>query len=505
MLAFLKNNNQAKLLKLRQLIVSPLFLLMAGCAAVGPDYKQPEFETPDAWENAVINEINSAPSPLEYWWTTFDDSELNSLIERAKQANPDLHIALARISEAQAFNRIAGGDKYPDLNLDASFQRRKVSEDITGGLFANNPSSNWSAGLATSWEIDVFGRVTRSIEATEADVGASIEDYRDVMVSLYAQVAINYINVRTVQQRLKYAQSNVNSQRETLEIVQYRFEAGLVPKFDVAQSKYNLANTETLIPELIPLLESALNQLAILLGQIPGSLDKDLSQDTGIPLPKTELALAPPAELLRRRPDIRQAERQVAAQSARIGVATAELYPQFSLIGALTLGASEFDNLADSDSVGWALIPGVRWNLFSAGKVEGLIDVEEARTKQAVINYEKTVLDALAEVETTMVALRQERLRSEKLSEAVDASQESVDLVSTSYLAGLTDFQSLLDSQRSLFNQQDRLVESQGQAVINFINLNRALGGGWSTDDPVLVDEVSKNDQQTVSENKEEN
>ncbi|RLA05727.1 MAG: hypothetical protein DRQ47_00425 [Gammaproteobacteria bacterium] len=504
MLVLSKNNNRENF-KLRQCIVPLLFLLMTGCAAVGPDYKEPEFEAPDAWENVVINEVNSDSSPLEEWWITFDDPELDSLLKRAREANPDLRIAVQRIAEAQAFNRIAGGDRYPDLNLDASFQRSKLSEDLTGGLFANNPSNIWSAGLATSWEVDVFGRVRRSIEATEADLGASIEDYRDVMVSLYAQVAINYINVRTLQQRLQYAQSNVNSQRETLEVVRYRFEAGLVPKFDVAQSRYNLANTETLIPELIPLLEQALNQLAILLGQIPGSLDKELSQESEIPVPKTELALAMPADLLRRRPDIRQAERQVAAQSARIGVATADLYPQFSLTGALTLGASEFSNLANSDSVGWSLVPGVRWNLFSAGKVEGLIDVEEARTKQAVINYEKIVLNALAEVETNMVALRQEGLRAEKLSEAVDASQESVELVSTSYLAGLTDFQSLLDSQRSLFSQQDRLVASQGQAVINFINLNRALGGGWSIDDPVLAEELRKNDQQTDTDNKEEN
>ncbi|RKZ97249.1 MAG: hypothetical protein DRQ46_05435 [Gammaproteobacteria bacterium] len=182
-------------------------------------------------------------------------------------------------------------------------------------------------------------------------------------------------------------------------------------------------------------------------------------------------------------------------------MATAALYPEFSLTGVLTLGASEFGDLAESSSVGWSFVPGVRWNLFSGGKIEGLIDVEESRTKQAIIRYEKTVLDALAEVETTMVSLNQERLRAEKLSEAVDASQESVELVSTSYLAGLTDFQSLLDSQRSLFNQQDRLVESQGQAVVNFINLNRAFGGGWSLDDPVLINHA----QAVATENKKEN
>ncbi|RKZ86676.1 MAG: hypothetical protein DRQ39_05430 [Gammaproteobacteria bacterium] len=500
MVVFSSNNNQMKWFKLRWFIALALFLLLAGCAAVGPDYKEPEIATPDAWENTIIKEVDSGAS-LEQWWTIFNDPKLDSLLERAKQANPDLRLAVERIDEARAFSRIAGSNRYPDLNAQASFDRTKVSESLGGGLFASNPSNTLSVGLASSWEIDVFGRVRRTIEAAEADVDASVEDYRDVMVSLYAQVAIHYVNIRTLQQRIKYAQSNIKSQRETLDIVQFRFDAGLVPKFDVTQSTYNLANTETLIPELIPILERSLNQIAILLGQTPGSLDKELSQDAVIPAPTIDVAFAPPAELLRQRPDIRQAEREVAAQSARIGVATAALYPEFSLTGVLTLGASEFGDLAESSSVGWSFVPGVRWNLFSGGKIEGLIDVEESRTKQAIIRYEKTVLDALAEVETTMVSLNQERLRAEKLSEAVDASQESVELVSTSYLAGLTDFQSLLDSQRSLFNQQDRLVESQGQAVVNFINLNRAFGGGWSLDDPVLINHA----QAVATENKKEN
>ena len=471
--------------------LASLLALMVGCAAVGPDYKEPEIVTPDAWTNVVIEDVNSNAA-LEQWWTTFDDPMLDSLLERAKEANPDLLIAIERIDEARAFSRIAGGDRYPDLNAGASFERARNSESLNIGAFGANPANTWSTGLSTRWEVDVFGRVCRTIESAEANVGVSIEDYRDVMVSLYAQVAIHYVDIRTLQQRIKYAQSNIKSQRATLDVVQSRFDAGLVPQYDVAQSKYNLANTETLIPELIPLLEFSLNELAILLGEAPGSLDKELWLEASIPTPNIDMAITPPAELLRQRPDIRQAERQVASQTAKVGVATAALYPEFSLAGALTLGATDFGDLGDSDSIGWSFLPGVRWNLFSGGSVQGRIDVEESRTKQTIIQYEKTVLDALAEVETQMVSVNQERLRSAKLAEAVAASQESVDLVSTSYLAGLTDFQSLLDSQRSLFNQQDRLVASQGQAVIDFIDLNRALGGGWSLNDPVLVEQVQQ-------------
>lgn len=220
-------------------------------------------------------------------------------------------------------------------------------------------------------------------------------------------------------------------------------------------------------------------------------------EGSGIPSPDINIAISPPAELLRRRPDIRQAERAVAAQTARIGVATAELYPEFSLGGALTLQASELGNLFESNSLGWSLAPGVRWNLFSGGKIEGNIQVQESKTDQAVNNYHATILNALAEVETTMVRMRQDELLTQKLGEAVAASQHSVDLTSISYLAGLVTFQSLLDSQRSLFAQQDDFAKSQGQQIIDFIDLNRALGGGWSLSDPIPV----KNDTQ-FKENK---
>lgn len=474
-----------------------LTLVLAGCAAVGPDYKKPEFDAPDAWKTVVINEVSSASSPLESWWESFNDPVLDSLIIRAKQANFNLRTAVLRIVEAQAFLRISTGDRYPQLGADGGFQRSKTPESLVGPSFLNNPSSVWSAGLSTSWEIDVFGRVRRSIEASEADLDASIEDYRDVMVTLYAQVASLYVELRTTQQRLEYANENINNQKETLKIAQARYDAGLVSEADVAQAKYNLANTETLVPQLIPSLENALNQLAILLGQAPGTLDKELLEGFGIPSPDMNIAIAPPAELLRRRPDIRQAERTVAAQTARIGVATADLYPEFSLGGALTLQASELGNLFESNSLGWSLAPGVRWNLFSGGKIEGNIQVQQSKTDQAINNYHATVLNALAEVETTMVRMRQDQLLTQKLAEAVAASQHSVDLTSISYVAGLVTFQGLLDSQRSLFSQQDELAKSQGQQVVDFIDLNRALGGGWSLSDPIPV----KNDTQS-KENK---
>jgi len=454
-------------------------LLIGGCT-VGPDYEQPEFQLPDAWANAAAEDIQGDRPVIVDWWSAFGDAQLDTYIVKARRANLDLAAAVGRINEARAYYQIAGGQYWPQIAADGSFTRTEVAENgPLGGLVGatgNNPSNNWQFGLGASWELDVFGRIRRAREATRAGVEASIEDYRDVMVSLYAEVAATYVEIRTLQLRRRYARSNVTSQRETLEIVNAREQAGLVPMLDVAQARSNLANTEAQVPQLEIGLEVARNRLAILLGQLPGSLALT---------PPTDLIVALPAELLRRRPDVRRSERNLAAQTARIGVATADLYPSFSLTGALTVQASEFADLGQSGSVGWSLVPGLKWNLFTGGKIRGRIKVEEARTEQALAAYEKVVLTALAEVENSLVALRQEEARRDLLYIAVEAAQQSVELVHTQYIAGLTDFQNYLDSERVLFRQQDEMAASRGQVVTNLINLNRALGGGWSLDEPV--------------------
>jgi NodT family efflux transporter outer membrane factor (OMF) lipoprotein len=467
-------------------------LLAAGCT-VGPDYEEPAYELPDAWENAAAEDLaDSTDAPLVAWWSAFGDTLLDDLIVRAKMASPDLAAAVGRINEAAGYRRIAGGDRWPQFGLVGDWSRTEYSQNGSGGAIGavggDNPVNAWEFGLGASWEIDLFGRIRRSVEAANAQLEASVEDYRDVLVTLYAAVAATYVDVRAYQERLVYAQNNARSQQETLEVVQARLDAGLVPALDVAQAQSNLANTLSEIPLLETRLEIARNELAILLGMMPGTLDARLERDSGtIPAPSTELAVALPAELLRRRPDVRRSERELAAQTARIGVATADLYPSFSLSGNLVLQAATFGDLGSSDAVGWSLVPGLDWPLFTGGKIRGQIQVEEGRTDQALAGYRRTVLAALAEVENALVALRQEEMRREHLSAAVSASEESVQLVHTQYLSGLTDFQSYLDAQRSLTSQQDRFAESRGQVVNNLIQLNRALGGGWSLDDPVPV------------------
>ncbi|MCB1182909.1 efflux transporter outer membrane subunit [bacterium] len=474
-------------------------LLVLSACAVGPDYEEPELPVPDAWGNAAAADL-AGPSPvLETWWTTLGDTLLDSLLVRARAANPDLDAALARITEARAYHQIAGGAYWPQVQADGTFSRTQIAENGPQGALAalgDNPSNNWEFGLGASWELDLFGRNRRAREATGAGVAASIEDYRDVLVSLYAEVAATYVDVRALQLRLAVARENVASQRETMDIVIAREDAGLVPLLDVARARSNLANTEAAIPLLETALEAGRNRLAVLLGENPGALDTELAADAGLPRPDTAVALELPAELLRRRPDVRRSERSLAAQTARIGVAKADLYPSFSLVGAISVTSVDFGGLGDAGHTGWTLAPGVRWNLFTGGRIRGQIKAEEARTRQALAAYEKTVLNALAEVENALVALRQEETRRDLLITAVEASQQSVELVHTLYLEGLTDFQAYLDAQRVLFDQQDALAQSRGNVITDVVQLNRALGGGWSLadTDPDLALEMARSD-----------
>ena len=459
---------------------------LIGCT-VGPDYEPPDPFVPDVWKTAVSKELAGPETPLEVWWTGFNDPQLEIYVQRAVASNRDLGTAVARVQEARALVGIASGGYYPDVVLDGSYRRQELSPNsIIPG--AGDPFDFYNVGLGASWEIDVFGRIRRGVEAAGAGLEASIEDYRDVLVILMADVASSYISVRTFQARLAYAESNVEAQRDSRRLTQDRFDAGLTSARDVAQAESNLANSRASIPLLETALEAALNRLSILIGEVPGAVDEDLAQMKPIPSPDERITAGMPAELLRRRPDIRRAERLLASQTALIGVATADLYPTFSLSGTVALATTSFGELFEGDSVGWSLVPGLRWTLFSGGKIRNRIRAEEARTEGALLRYEQTVLLALGEVEDTLIAYERERVRRVRLGEAVEATERTVDLVHTQYLAGLTDFQNYLDAQRSLFDQQDRLASSEGQVVQNLVALNLALGGGWdiSTGGPDL-------------------
>ena len=475
-------------------VVSVMYLpLFSGCK-VGPDYVRPESSVPDQWHDKAVQGLADGSADLQTWWTVFDDPILVDLIQRSRAENLDLQIAAARIMEARALLGVASGEYWPNVDAAGFYSRDRISEN---GLVVP-PSGNvdetnlHSIGVDASWEIDVFGRIGRSVESAHASMQASVEDYRDVLVSLYSEVAQSYIDLRALQTRLKYTVNNAKLQRDTLKLTQDRREAGLVPQLDVEQAKLILASTESAIPLLQQFESLTIHRLSVLLGQPPAALYDELSTTADVPDVPEQVASSLPAELLRQRPDIRRAERILAAQTAEIGVATAGLYPAFSLSGTFALEAQQIDDVGDWDSRAWGFGPAMRWNLFDGDRIRNSIKVQEARAEQAMINYEQTVLLALEDVENAMVSFEREKERFADLHRSVMAAQESVKLVGTLYENGLTDFQNVLDMQRSLTVQQDLMADSEGAVANNLVRIYTALGGGWSEESIEEKDQINK-------------
>ncbi|MEN8163703.1 MAG: TolC family protein [Acidobacteriota bacterium] len=462
-----------------------------GCITVGPDYVEPEIETPDAWHTAATTGIGDGTATLQTWWNEFDDPILSDLIHRSTEGNLSLREALWRVEEARALRGIAGSPGSPQVNATGQSSRSEASDNGLGADLA--PPGGFEAqslhdyGVGASWEIDLFGRIRRQAEAADATTQGSVEAYRDVMVSLYAEVALAYVSVRSSQERIGLAKANVQGQEETLQLTGDRFAVGLVSALDVAQAESNVANTRSLIPVLETRLSQSLNRLAVLLGESPGALHDELATPAPIPHEPPAVIVSLPAELLRQRPDVRLAERGLAAQTARIGVATADLYPSFSLGGFLGLQSTSGGDFFDSGSLTWNVGLPIRWNIFSGGRIRNQIRAEEARTEQMLAAYEQTVLSALEESENSMVAYANEVKRRSHLRDSVEATEHSLELVLTQYRSGLTNFQNVLDTQRSLLTRQDELAASEGDAVSNLIRLYRALGGGWDPETPIEV------------------
>ncbi len=454
-------------------------IISQGCR-VGPNYTPPAEPLPDAWHAEISEGLVEGQSNLHTWWRTLDDPALEGLIVRAVEGNRDLRVAVGRVREARARYGFSSGNRFPDVDGVGSYERR--SDKV--GDFSNQQERRltenyYGSGFDATWEIDVFGRVSRSIESAEADYQATIEDYRDVLVSLLADVALNYVQLRTLQRRLEVVSNNVGTQKGTLRLTINRFEAELVGQLDVRQAEQNLASTESFIPALRRGVIAAVNRLSVLIGVPPGELATELDVVAPIPSGQGPLSVGVPADLLRQRPDVRSAERTLAARTAQIGVATADLYPRFTLSGVFAFEGSSA-GIFKPDGITWGFGPQFRWNIFDGGRIRSLVKVEDARTEQALSAYEQTVLLALEDVENSMVAYEQEKLRRDALRRSVTAAQQSVSLVDTLYRTGLVDFQNVLDTQRTQFNEEDRLAQSDGFVTQNLIRIYRALGGGWS-------------------------
>ena len=443
-----------------------IVLALAGCAAVGPDYVRVGPQALKQWHTGLhggLTAVSLEPETLAHWWIALNDAKLSSLEERAVKGNLDLKDARARVREARARRGISRANLFPTL-------------DITG-------SATKSLSGPALHELDVFGGVRRSIEASDADLQAGREDLHDVLISLMAETGLNYIEVRTYQTRLHVALANLDTQQETYRLIKSRYKAGLSDELEVQQARYNLESTRSQIPTLRAGLEEALNRLAILLGQPPGAVHDELEVRQPIPVTPLTVAVGIPADVLRRRPDIRAAERKLAAQTARVGVASADLYPKFTLNGSIGLESLDLEDFFTTASRSWNVGPSFSWNIFDAGAIRQNIEVQSAMQEQALIQYESAVLSALEEVENALVAYAEEQNRRQSLKAATDAAQLAVQLAQDQYKAGLIDFSDVLDAQRSLLSFEDHLAESDGTVTSNLVRLYKALGGGWDFPD----------------------
>ena len=463
-----------------------VMVLLSGCTMVGPDYVKPEAPEPETWLESNDPKIQSKETDFSEWWAVFNDPILNDLIQAAYQQNLPLQIAGIRIYEARAQLGIAFGFQYPQTQQGlGAAQVNQVSNNAPNIAFADRYFTTYDIGLDAAWELDVWGRFRRAVQTGVANLEASIADYDDILVSLTANVANTYIILRTAEERLAVARANVEIQKRSLEIAEVRFKAGAVTELDVAQARSLLRGTEAGIPGFITDVRQAKNALAILLGTLPGEIDAMLGGPGLIPEVPAEVAVGIPAELMRRRPDIRFAERRLAAQSAQIGFAKADLFPSFTLFGTLGFQTSDyteesdFNDLFDQDSFTYNAGAGFNWNLFNYGQITNNVRVEDARFQELAVNYEDTVLRAAQEVEDAMIGFLQSQDAVFFLADAVKAAKRSVDLSLIQYREGLVDYQRVLDAQRDLTAQQDNLVFTAGSVGQNLIGIYRALGGGW--------------------------
>ena len=470
---------------------------LTGCFTVGPTYERPKPSVPASWQTTILRKnasISPEPVQAKRWWEVFHDPILNSLVEEAATSNYDIRIALARVEEAWAQIGVVAGRRMPQINVQGSFTRQRSSEN---GVFPGGDLYNqYFSQAGATWEIDLFGRIRRQIASAKANFEATREEKTGVMISIYAQVAQAYITLRTAQARLSTSLHNIKSQREIVDLTQTRFKYGLASDLDVAQSEQVLAVSESTLPPLRTQIENSIHTLSVLLGKQPGELRELLTPEKPIPMLPEKMRVGIPMDLVRRRPDIRAAERYLAAQTERIGIATSYLYPRFSIQGLFGFLSTDATEAFHWSSRAFSVAGGLNWNIFNGGSVRSLIQVEDARTRQALLNYEKTVLKALREVEDALVKYTDNEQRVLDLRHSVQVAKRTLDLSLTLYKEGLKDFQSTLDAERVLFEAENSLAEAEGISAINLVNLYRALGGGW---DPDAVDQpATQSTQQRV-------
>jgi NodT family efflux transporter outer membrane factor (OMF) lipoprotein len=469
-------------------LMTAVMLLASGCTTlgewlnngckVGPSYREPPAAVAPNWLQAEDPRLQSTAPVLCDWWAAFNDPKLSSLIEIAYRENLDLQKAAYRIVEAHANRNMVAGELFPQRQgVLGAYVHGQISETLQQGAFPQL-FNLWLNGPAISWELDLWGKFRRAREAADAELDASIDNYHDVLVLLLADVATNYIQIRTLQQELQNVRENLVIQRKAMTLARSRFQSGKTSEQDVQQALTNLERTESTVAPLQTGLQQANNRICILRGMTPRDLTCELGTEP-IPSAPATIAVGVPSELLRRRPDVRRSERAVAAQCAQIGVAEADFYPSFSLSGFLGYSGDQFVDLFRAASFTGIIAPNVEWKILHYGRIENHVRVEEARLNQRIRDYQQTVLRAGREAEDSITAAlgAQEQIRH--LSASLEAAERSVTLALIRYEEGKTDFTPVALAIESLTRAQDLLAEAKQDLAINLVRIYKALGGGY--------------------------
>jgi NodT family efflux transporter outer membrane factor (OMF) lipoprotein len=464
--------------------VPGIVLLFLSACAVGPNYKQPNVAVQPKWEAAPSTQrsVVDETTPPADWWETLNDPTLNWLVSQAWHQNLDVKIAVMRIREARALRGEAEAGFYPTLTGagDYGFFRN------AGPLFPVNTHDYqfYALGFDSAWELDVFGGIRRSVEASQANLDAQRDAAQGAVVSTVAEVARAYIELRTAQERSSIAEENVRTQRQTLELAKRLYAAGLVGQLDVTRAQAEVTTTESLLPVLQIQEKTAIHELGILLGESPTALTAQLTARSAVPPAPRRVPIGLPSDLLKRRPDVRQVERELASATAEIGVAEAELYPQFTINGDIALGAAPPDiNIFNWGNRAYSIGPSVRWELFQGGRILANIDAHKAIRQELLDQYKLTILRAIGEVEDSLIAFQRQQDQFDLLRQSVDSNEASVRISKDQYSQGTVGFLTVLDAQRTLLVTQDALAVSRGDIDLSMIALYKAVGGGWEWKD----------------------
>ncbi|HEV2733138.1 MAG TPA: efflux transporter outer membrane subunit [Terriglobales bacterium] len=469
----------------KALAVKSVLFLCGLILVLGPNVRAQTEESTKTWAAPSIRGV-STESPAAEWWNSFHDEELTRLIHRAVADNLDLRLAAARIDEARAARGVAKSAFYPSVGATTSAERLRewvpaFNPGTNTAAFHPVELNNFQVGFDSAWEIDVFGRIRNEVKAASANVRSAEENRRDVLVVLLGEVARSYADLRGFQLRLEIAEKNIQTQEDTVHLTQARAAAGLATQLDVSRAVAELETTKAVVPSLRSAISASIHRISVLVGQEPGALQSELEASAPVPVVPPEVPIGLPSDLLKRRPDVRRADDEIAAAAANVKAAKADYFPKFTLFGSAGRQATQLHDLSLSLGNFFAVGPAISLPIFTGGRIRSNIAVQNARWKQSQILYQSTVLNSLEETENALVNYSEEQERHDRLQAAVSQSQTALELSRELYTSGLGDFLAVLDAQRQLYGNEDLLAQSQTVVTTNLIALYKTLGGGWES------------------------